>query len=98
MVAGLGAVLALIGAFSDTVLVIGLILMVVGVIIAAPSAPYPGPQMDEWWILMGSGALVCLLGFAIGLLRAAIGGVLVAGGAVATLISLGLGFPVEDQD
>ena len=47
---------------------------------------------------MGSGALVCLLGFAIGLLLTAIGGVLVAGGAVATLISLGLGFPVEDQD
>ena len=72
--------------------------MVVGVIVAAPSAPYPGPHMDEWWVLMGSGAMVCLGGSVIGLLLTAIGGVLVAGGAVATLIALGLGFPAEDLE
>jgi hypothetical protein len=98
LIAGLGAVFALLGAFATVLLVIGVVLMIIGVIVSAPVASYPGPQMDEWWMLMGAGAMVVLLGFAVGLLLSTIGGVLVAGGAVATLISLGLGFPVDDLD
>lgn len=98
LVAGLGAVFALLGAFTTILLIVGVVLMIIGVVLSAPVASLPGPQIDEWWMLMGAGTMVVLLGFAVGLLLSTIGGVLVAGGAVTTLIALGLGFPVDDLD
>ncbi|MDQ2622609.1 MAG: hypothetical protein M3Y45_06170 [Actinomycetota bacterium] len=95
LIAGLGAVLALLVPFAEWIAGAGVFILIVGVVIAAPAGRHPGPHMVEWWSVAAIGALACLVGFGLTFVVAWLGGVILVAGAVAALISVGLGSPVE---
>lgn len=95
MIAGFGAVLALLGPFADWLAGAGVFILILGVVIAAPAGRHPGPFMVEWWSVSAVGALACLIGFGLTFVLAWLGGLILVAGAVAALVSVGLGSPVE---
>ncbi len=96
LIAGFGAALALLGPFADWLAGAGVFILILGVVIAAPAGRHPGPFMVEWWSVAAIGALACLIGFGLTFVLAWLGGMILVAGAVAALISVGLGSPVED--
>lgn len=95
LIAGLGAGIALLGPFADWVAGAGVLILIVGVIVAAPAGRHPGPFMVEWWSVAAIGALACLIGFGLGFVLAWLGGLVLVAGAVTALVAIGLGSPVE---
>jgi hypothetical protein len=93
--AGIGAVLALLGPFSDVIAGIGVAVLVVGVVVAAPAASHPGPVMVEWWSILAIAALTTLIGFGLAFWLPAVGGVILTGGAVVSLTAIFFGTPVQ---
>ena len=61
--AGLGAALALLGPFSDVIAGIGVAILIIGVVLAAPAGRQPGPVMAEWWSVLALAALATLIGY-----------------------------------
>lgn len=96
LTAGLGAALALLGPFADWIAGAGVFILVLGVVIAAPAGRHPGPFMVEWWSVAAIGALACLIGFGLTFAVAWLGGIVLVAGAVAALVAIGLGTPVEE--
>jgi hypothetical protein len=96
MISGAGAVLALLGAFGTGFAAVGVALVIIGVVISAPSASFSGPFIVEWWTALAISALVCLTGFALGFIATALGGVVLTVGAVAVLVVVALGSPAID--
>ncbi|MGK2954681.1 MAG: hypothetical protein ACSLFI_03290 [Solirubrobacterales bacterium] len=96
LIAGAGAVLCLLGAFGIAFAAVGVTLVIVGVVVSAPFASFAGPFIVEWWTALAICALVCLTGFALGFLATALGGVVLAVGAIAALVVVALGSPALD--
>ncbi len=96
LIAGLGAALALLGPFADWVAGAGVFILILGVVVSAPAGRHPGPFMVEWWSVAAIGALACLIGFGLTFVIAWLGGMILVAGAVAALVSVGLGSPVQD--
>lgn len=71
----------------------GVALMLLGTVVAAPYARMNGAYIEEWWTAMALASLLCLGGFAAGIFLPLIGGILLAIGAVASLIVVGLSTP-----
>jgi len=95
ILAGIGAILTLLGPFALALSAAGIACLLLGVIISAPQARHSGPFMVEWWTVLAVATLVCLVGFAVAFGVPGVGGVLSAGGAVVALVAVGLGAPVE---
>lgn len=93
--AAIGAALALLGPFTEVLAGIGLAILIVGVVVAAPAGRYPGPFMVEWWSVLAVSALVALIGFGIGFWIAPVGGVILTAGAVVALAAVFFGTPVD---
>ena len=93
ILAGAGAVLCLLFTFSIVLPAVGVALMLLGVVIAAPEASDPGPYMVEWWAVLGFACLACLAGFGLGFAVEEAGNILLAAGGVTALVAAGLGFP-----
>ena len=90
---GAGAVLALLSPIWFPLAGAGLALMILGVILSAPSARSRGPYLEEWWTALAICSLVCLAGFGLELVVPVVGGVLLTLGGVAAVIAVGLGTP-----
>ncbi len=157
ILAGLGAVLALLGPFSLAVAGAGVVILVVGVLFSAPVAgrpfaePSARPQpatpdaatpdvatslpsgrepaasdvastgaatsdaatpdvatslpsgrqglviLAEWWSVLAIAALATLIGFGLGFWLPALGGIVLTTGAVASLVAVFFGTPVQSE-
>lgn len=95
VIAAAGAVLALMGPFSDVVAGAGVGILILGVVLSAPAGRYPGPALVDWWSVLALGALAVLAGFALGFWLAAPGGLLLTAGAIACLVAVFLGTPPQ---
>lgn len=95
LIAGAGAVTALLGTFGSGFEYAGAALLVVGLVISAPDAGAPGPHLTGWWTMLAVGTLACLIGVVVGLVLPVIGAVILSGGAIAALIAVCLGAPVS---
>jgi hypothetical protein len=95
LIAGAGAVVALLSPLTVVLAAAGTGLLVLGVVLAAPAARLRGPFIGEWWTPLALASLVCLAGFAAEIFLPVIGGILLTGGAVAALIVLGLSTPPQ---
>ena len=91
LLAGFGATLTLLGAFTIVLPAIGIALLVFGVIIAAPYASEPGPYLRDWWTVLGIAAVVCLVGIGLWFVSEPVGGLVMAGGAIGALVAAALG-------
>jgi len=89
--AGLGAALALLGPFSTVVSGLGVAVLILGVVLAAPEARRPGPVLADWWNPLALAALACLVGFGLGFWITALGGLILTAGAVTALTAVFLG-------
>lgn len=96
LIAGTGAVLALLGPFSDWLAGAGAFILVLGVVLAAPVASRPGPHMDGWWAVCAVAALAALAGFGLGFVAGWLGGIVLTGAAVTALVAIALGTPAAD--
>ena len=93
LIAGAGALLSLLGPFSDVIAGIGVASLIFGVVLSAPAGRHPGPFMVEWWTVLALGALAVLIGFGLGFWLTAIGGLVLAAGAVTALVAVFFGTP-----
>lgn len=90
---GAGAMLALLSPIWLPLAGAGLALLVLGVILSAPSARDRGPYMEQWWNAIALSSLVCLAGVGLELLLPVVGGILLTAGGVAVLVAVALGTP-----
>ncbi len=97
LTAGAGALLALLSPLWFPLAGVGLALLVLGVVLSAPSARSRGPYLQEWWTALALSALVCLVGFGLELVLPVVGGVLLTVGGAAALAAVGLGTPPEND-
>ncbi|HMY25347.1 MAG TPA: hypothetical protein PLB47_03915 [Solirubrobacterales bacterium] len=95
--AGLGAALALLGPFSDVIAGIGVAILIIGVVLAAPAGRQPGPVMAEWWSVLALAALATLIGYGLAFWLPAPGGVLLTIGAVTSLAAVFFGTPAQPE-
>jgi hypothetical protein len=93
LLVGFGALLALLTPIWFPLSGAGVVLMLLGIILAAPEAGHGGPYLEHWWNFMAVAALVCLTGFALEFVIPVIGGVLLSAGGVTALVAAGLGAP-----
>jgi len=93
LTAGAGALLALLSPIWLPLAGAGVALLVLGVILSAPSARNRGPYLEEWWTALALCSLLCLVGFGLELVLPVVGGVLLTLGGVAALIAVALGTP-----
>ena len=92
LVAGLGAVMALIGVGGLAVELVGLALMVVGTLLSAPAAPRSGAGDVNWWALLALGTLLAAIGIPLALASELVGGLLTAVGGVLVVVGAALGY------
>ena len=95
LTAGVGATLALLSPIWFPLAGAGMLLLVLGVIVSAPSARDRGPYMEQWWNAIAFASLVCLAGFGLGLIVPVVGRVLLTVGGVLVLIVVALASPPE---
>ena len=95
---GAGATLALLSPIWFPLAGAGLVLLVVGVVLAAPSARSRGPYIEQWWNAIAASSLLCLTGFGLELLLPVVGGILITAGGVVVLVAVALGTPPEAED
>ncbi|MBN8866830.1 MAG: hypothetical protein J0H98_04700 [Solirubrobacterales bacterium] len=76
---------------------IGVALLVIGTVVSAPAGGHSGPVMVEWWSVLALAALAALIGFGLGFWLAALGGVVLTVGAVASLAAVFFGTPVRPE-
>jgi hypothetical protein len=88
LIASLGAVMVIVGAFG----IAGLILAAVGAAMAAP-----GGFAKAWYWGVAGGAVVAILSRLIAESAQVVGGWLAVIGAVAILIGTSIGYPVKDE-
>ena len=92
---GVGAALLLIGVLDTPGDVAGLILIILGTVLAAPYADRPGATIGNWWSMLAAGALLALAGVPLALLVESLGGLFTVLGGVLVAIAVGLGFPAR---
>lgn len=97
LIAGAGALLSLLGPFSEVISGIGVASLIFGVVLSASAGRHPGPFMVEWWTFLAVGALAVLIGFGLGFWLTALGGVILTAGAVTSLAAVFFGSPVEPE-
>jgi hypothetical protein len=97
LIAGVGALLALLSPIWLPLAGAGLGLMLLGVVVSAPSARLSGPYLQEWWTALAICLLICLTGFVAELLIPVVGGVLLTAGGVAGLVTVALGTPPQES-
>lgn len=93
LIVGLGALLVLLTPIWFPLAGMGVLLILLGIVLAAPEAGRSGPYLDHWWTLMAAAALVCLTGFALEFVVPVFGGVMLTVGGVTALVAVGLGAP-----
>jgi hypothetical protein len=91
LLAGIGAVLALIGAGGIAVELTGLALMILGTLLSAPAAP-KGEGDVNWWNLIALGTLLAAIGIPLALGIELVGGLLTAIGGVLVVVGAALGY------
>jgi hypothetical protein len=93
--AAIGAVIILLGVFGVVASVIGLVMIVGGTVLSAPSAPPAGQPGRGWWTMLAAGAGISLLGALVALIADTPGGLLAAVGGVLVVVAVTLGFPLS---
>jgi hypothetical protein len=96
-VAAIGAVIILLGLFGTIASLIGLIMVVAGTVLSAPSAPPPGQPGRGWWTMLATGAGASVAGALISLVADTLGGLIAAIGGVLVVIAVALGFPLSGE-
>lgn len=81
----------MLGPFSDVISGVGVGVLILGVVLAAPAGGESGPVLSDWWTPLALGALACLIGFGLGFWLTALGGVVLTAGAVVSLLSVFFG-------
>jgi hypothetical protein len=92
LVAGLGAVIVLMGVGGIAVELVGLALMILATILSAPAAPKSGAGDVNWWALLGLGTLLAAIGIPLALGVELVGGLLTAIGGVFVVVGAALGY------
>ena len=90
ILAGAGAIVVMLTPFGTAGDVAGLVAIVLGTVLAAPAAR---EGQGGWWGLLGSGAVLSILGAIVSLASDSAGGILALVGGVAVLVAVALGFP-----
>jgi hypothetical protein len=93
LIAAAGAALALLSPIGLVLAAVGVALMLLGTVVAAPYASSRGPLVEEWWTPLALASLLCLVGFSAEIFLPFIGGVLLTVGGVAALVVVGLSTP-----
>ena len=90
ILAGVGAIVVMLSPFGTAGDVAGLVAIGLGTMLAAPAAREP---RGGWWGLLGSGAVLSVLGAIVSLASDTAGGILALLGGVAVLVAVALGWP-----
>ncbi len=97
LTAGVGATLALLSPIWFPLAGAGLALLVLGVILSAPSARQRGPYLEDWWTALAISSLVCLAGFGLAFILPVVGGILLTLGGVAAVVVVALANPPAED-
>lgn len=90
LIAPLGAIAIMLGAFGDAVEIGALIAIALGTVLAAPAGR--GPD-GGWWSLLASGAVLSFAGPLVALAGEGLGGLVALIGGICVLAGAALGFP-----
>ena len=93
LVAGAGAVLALVNLLGTVGAAIGLGLMIAGLVLSAPAAPPSGADRVNWWVLLAAGTLLAAIGVPLELAWETPGGMLTGVGSALVVVAVALGLP-----
>jgi hypothetical protein len=93
LIAGAGAVLALVDRFGTAGAVGGLALMLLGLLLSVRAASRRGPDGADWWALMAVGCAVAGAGVPLELLWETPGGLLTGLGSALVVVGVALGLP-----
>lgn len=94
IVAALAAVIVLAGLFSDAVRYACLGVVALAALLAASERHQPG---GGWWVILGAGAGLSLVGAGIAELSDTVGGLIAVVGGALVVIGATVGFPVDDD-
>lgn len=90
--AAVGALLILLSLFGVLFSVIGLILIVLGTVAAAPAARGAG-----WWRMLAIGASISVVAALVQLANDTLGGLIAVVGGILVLIGVALGYPLKNE-
>jgi hypothetical protein len=93
VIGGIGAALALIQLLGTAGAVVGVALLILCTILAAPAAPEPGAGGLNWWALIAGGTLLAVIGVPLGLALEGPGSVLTAIGGGLAMVGVAFGYP-----
>ena len=93
LLAGAGAVLALVNLLGTAGAAIGLGLMLAGMMLSAPAAPASGSDRVNWWALLAAGTLLVAIGVPLELAWETPGGLLTGVGSALVVVAVALGLP-----
>jgi hypothetical protein len=93
LLAGAGAVLALVNLLGTAGAAIGLGLMLVGLVLSAPAAPRSGSDRVNWWRPLAAGTLLVAIGVPLELAWETPGGLLTGVGSALVVVAVALGLP-----
>ena len=90
VLAGVGAVVIMLGILDTGADIAGLVAIGLGTVLAAPAGR--GPD-GGWWTLLATGAILSLAGALVSLASEGLGGLLALVGGVCVLAGAAVGFP-----
>lgn len=88
--AAAGALIVLLGLFGTAASIAGVVMIVLGTVLAAPRAP-----LGDWWGLLALGAGISVGAAVVQLGSETLGGLLAVLGGVLVLVGVALGFPLR---
>ena len=90
---GAGAVVILLPLLGDGAAIAGLVAIIAGTVLAAPSAESPGAPLPAWWTLMAVGAVLALIGVPLAFAVETLGGLLTAFGGILVAVAVAFALP-----
>ena len=94
VLAAVGAVLMLLGTLGVIVNLVGLAAILLATVLSAPAAR---EETGRWWALLGSGAVLALVGALLSVASDTIGGLVSLIGGIAVLIAVAFGYPARSR-
>ena len=94
VVAGIGALIVVLGIFGAGVRIACLVLIALATLIALPLRPRDG---GGWWWILAGGAAVSIAGAIIAQPSPTLGGLIALLGGIAVIIGAAVGFPTQGE-
>jgi hypothetical protein len=94
VVAGIGALIVVLGIFGAGVRIACLVLIALATVIALPLRPRGG---GGWWWILAGGAAVSIAGAIIAQPSPTLGGLIALLGGIAVIIGAAVGFPTQGE-